>query len=81
MGTLIEDRFPHLIEGLTKNWGKPRYFDDYFQTLVFDGRWDRNGWPEDAWEELQFLQELHRLAYAKPKEADEPVDDTIKWVS
>ena len=80
MATVIEDRFPHLIEGLTKNWGKPTYFDAYFQTLVFDGRWDRQGWPAEAWEELQFLQELHRLAYAPPKTEEGP-DDNIKWVS
>jgi len=49
-------------------------------TLFFDSRWDRKGWPADAWAELQFLHALHRLAYAEqyPKRFD--TEDEIKWL-
>lgn len=80
MQSLIESRFGHIVPGLTANWGNAERFERYFGTLVFDTRWDRSGWPKDAWEELVFLQSLHRLAYAEQYPRRNEVDDEIKWV-
>jgi hypothetical protein len=82
MTSYLEERFPHLIPELTKNWGKPEDFKDYFFNLVFDSRGGRTGWPPEAWEELSFLESLHKLAHQSNEIVEEePVNDSIKWVS
>jgi len=82
MASYLEEHFPHLIPGLTKNWGKSEDFKDFFFNLVFDSRGGRSGWPAEAWEDLSFLEALHKLAYqAHETTEDEPVHDSIKWVS
>jgi len=83
MRSHLEDHFPHLIPGLTENWGKPAEFKAFFSGLVFDTRGGRSGWPPQAWEELSFLEALHRLAHpTEHRDAeDDQLDDTIKWVS
>ena len=85
MISILESRFGHIVERLHAAWGDPVAIQDLFDDLVFDKRGNRNGWPTDVWEELQFLQKLHKLAYPLVKsksddEDDEPLDDTIKWV-
>ncbi|MCP5277592.1 MAG: hypothetical protein H6935_04420 [Thiobacillus sp.] len=83
MRSYLEDRFPHLIPGLTEHWGNRQAFKAFFFTLIFDTRGGRTGWPEEAWEELSFLEALHKRAY--PTEEDpvneREIHDDIKWVS
>ncbi len=80
MLSLLEAQYGHIIPGLTQSWGSAERFERYMGTLFFDSRWDRKGWPADAWAELQFLHALHRLAYAEqyPKRFD--TEDEIKWL-
>lgn len=85
MISILESRFGHVVERLAAAWGDPVAFQDLFDDLIFDKRGNRGGWPADVWEELQFLSRLHKLAYPLVQsesgaEADEPLDDDIKWV-
>ena len=63
MVSVLEGRFPHVIKRLLVCWGDPESFDAVFFDLIVDKRGDRTGWPLDAWGELNFLQEIHDLAY------------------
>ena len=81
MESILETRFHHIVERLLVCWGSPAEFNAMFSDLVFDTRSDRTGWPLDAWEELQFLQHLHKQAYEnKAKDHVEALDDRVKWV-
>lgn len=80
MISILESRYGHVLERMLPCWGDPIQFEDLFNDLMFDSRGTRSGWPSDAWEELQFLHKLHKLAYSPPLEKEEPMDDTIKWV-
>lgn len=83
MNSYLEDHYPHLLPGLTENWGKPEAFKAYMASLIFDTRGGRTGWPPEAWEELSLLEALHKAAYPPDHRDSEDVelDDTIKWVS
>lgn len=83
MKAYLEDHFPHLLPGLTENWGKPDEFKAYMASLIFDTRGGRTGWPREAWEELSLLEALHKEAYPTDQQNTEDIllDDTIKWVS
>jgi hypothetical protein len=81
MESILEMRFHHIVERLLHTWGSPAEFNEMFSDLVFDTRSDRTGWPMEAWDELQFLQKLHKHAYEnKAKEHMEELDDRVKWV-
>lgn len=84
MTTILESRFGHVVARLIPAWGDPVAIQELFEDLIFDKRGTRAGWPADAWEELQFLQKLHKtLMSMEPAEdevQDEPVADEHKWV-
>lgn len=80
MPSLREARYAHIIPGLIQAWGSADQFERYIGTLFFDSRWDRKGWPADAWAELQFLQALHRTAYAEQYPRRYETEDEIKWL-
>lgn len=81
MMSILEARYGHVVERLLACWGDPGGFEDLFNDLMFDARGNRGGWPADVWEELQFLNKLHKLAYAPAQEVASPVDDDeMKWV-
>lgn len=80
MLSLLEARYGHIIPGLTQSWGSAEKFERYIGTLFFDSRWDRKGWPADAWAELQFLHTLHRTAYAEQYPRRYDTEDEIKWL-
>ena len=83
MSSYLEARFPHIIGRLEHAWGNPCAFNEVFNDLIFDKRGGRSGWPEEAWAELDWLNQVHRLVCQKKDapEPDEPIDDDIKWVS
>ncbi len=80
MPSLLEERFSHVIPGLTQSWGSADQFERFIGTLFFDSRWDRKGWPRDAWEELMFLQALHRVAFTEQYPKRYEMEDEIRWV-
>ncbi len=62
----LEAQFPQVIVQLTATWGDVEGFDQVFSRLVMDSQALPNGWPKYAWDELQFLQEVHDLAFGLP---------------
>lgn len=60
--TILEQRFPHVVEALQRLWGHPE-LELYFRRLTMDERGARKGFPEEAWGEIHFLMELHRAAF------------------
>lgn len=56
--SVLEARFPHVAARLVAQWGA-RELNAYLQGLLMDERGDRQGFPFDALQEIQFLQELH----------------------
>lgn len=83
MSSYLEDRFPHIVARMEKTWGNPCAFNEMFNDLIFDKRGGRSGWPEEAWAELSWINQLHKLVCKKEEEVEvsETLDDTIKWVS
>ncbi|NCA69162.1 MAG: hypothetical protein EOM91_03490 [Sphingobacteriia bacterium] len=63
MVSVLEERFPHVLQRLERCWGNPDHFEEVFYDLMIDKRGDRSGWPFDAWSELNFLQSIHDIAY------------------
>lgn len=65
MQSVLEQRFPHIVNRLMEAWpqgsGAARYLDE----LLFTGRLrsDRHGFDENVWMELTFLNELLRIEH------------------
>ncbi|MCG6896905.1 MAG: hypothetical protein LJE61_10095 [Thiocapsa sp.] len=72
MVSVLETRFPHLIERIEACWGDPDRFEGIFSELLLDKRGGRSGWPLDAWVELNLLQEVHDAAYGLSKRRPDP---------
>jgi hypothetical protein len=85
MISILESRFGHVVARLLPAWGNPEAFQELFDDLIFDKRGTRAGWPVDAWEELQFLQKLHKVRMAMEASAEaveeNPIADEQKWVN
>ncbi|SDW70468.1 PilZ domain-containing protein [Thiocapsa roseopersicina] len=64
--SVLESRFPDALRSLRMVWGDPEAFDLAFQDLTLGSRVEPGGWPEDAWDELGFLQDVHDCAYGLP---------------
>ncbi|OIR11900.1 hypothetical protein GALL_67570 [mine drainage metagenome] len=64
---MLDERFPHVLENILKLWNSPDaepYFADLLQPNGRGGgRMDRDGFPEQAWEEILQL----KLLYDKPR--------------
>lgn len=67
---LLEERFPHVLERIVKLWNSPEaetYFADLLQPNGRGGgRFDRDGFPEKAWQEIFQLKVLHAKPRSKP---------------
>ncbi len=63
----LEARFPHVLEKIVKLWNSPgaaHYLADLLQPNGRGGgRMDREGFPEQAWQEIFQLSQL----YHKPR--------------
>jgi hypothetical protein len=83
MRGFLEEHYPHLLAGLTENWSRPEAFKAFMASLIFDSRGGRTGWPQEAWEEISFLDALNKLVHRPDheEEKEEPIHDDIKWVS
>lgn len=57
MASAIELKFPRIAEVLCEYWGKKEY-GPYIQSLIFDHRGGRQGFPDDVAEELMLLHSL-----------------------
>lgn len=61
---MLEERFPHILEHILKLWDSPEaepYISELLRPNV--GRFDRDGFPDQAWNEILHLQVLHGKQY------------------
>jgi hypothetical protein len=59
----LDERFPHVLENLVRLWNSPDA-EDYLADLLQPngrggGRFDREGFPDRAWNEIMHLQLLY----------------------
>lgn len=59
----LDERFPHVLENVVRLWDSPDaeyYLADLLQPNGRGGgRFDREGFPDRAWEEIMHLQLLY----------------------
>lgn len=60
---VLEADFPEALNRLIVGWGDVEAFEVLFRDLVLGDQGQPDGWPADAWEELELLQNVHDLAY------------------
>ncbi|TCT22768.1 PilZ domain-containing protein [Thiobaca trueperi] len=70
---VLETDFPEALNHLTAGWGDPDAFHELFQSLVMGDHGQPGGWPENAWEEIEFLQNLHDRSYGLPRARQNPL--------
>lgn len=67
---VLEERFPHVLERIVHLWNShdaEAYFADLLQPNGRGGgRFDRDGFPENAWNEIFQLLQLYRKPRPKP---------------
>jgi hypothetical protein len=60
---ILDGHFPHVLEKIVELWNTPdaeRYFVDLLQPDGRGGgRFNRDGFPDQAWQEILRLQLLH----------------------
>jgi hypothetical protein len=56
----LEKDFPRILTTIQSLWGYPE-LNAYFRKLTLDNRGDREGFPQDVWEEIFTLLNLHRM--------------------
>jgi hypothetical protein len=64
---VLEEKFPHILKKIIQLWNNPEgglYLADLLQPNGRSGgRMERDGFPENAWQEIFQLQQI----YAKPR--------------
>jgi hypothetical protein len=62
----LEDRFPHVLNRLSAEWDTPRAALEVIESLLFDRRGGRQGFPDDALAALLALRRccVERIAAA-----------------
>jgi hypothetical protein len=58
---MLDERFPHVLEKMVKLWNSPEvepYIADLLHPTRSGGRFDRDGFPDRAWQEIFQLQVL-----------------------
>ncbi|WP_200388207.1 PilZ domain-containing protein [Thiocapsa imhoffii] len=73
---VLEARFPRALNELQVVWGDPESFDLRFRDLTLGDSAEPGGWPDEAWDELGFLQDVHDLAYGLPHGRESPLRPT-----
>lgn len=65
MQSVLEQRYPHIVARLTDIWLDGRQAREYLDALLFkeSARAERQGFTNDLWLELIFLNDLLRIEY------------------
>lgn len=63
--TVLEEKFPHILETIQIMWGHPE-LNMYFNKLIVDDRGNRQGFPTDAWAEIHMLSRIHHALVPEP---------------
>lgn len=61
---MLDEQFPHILEKIVTLWDTPEA-EPYLAELLRPnaGRFDREGFPDEAWDEILHLQVLHGKQY------------------
>lgn len=70
--SVLEVLFPHVVQRLLRCWGNTEAFAVVHHDLVIDDRGGRAGWPEEVWDDLVLLQQVHDKAHGRLPEGAEP---------
>jgi len=62
----LEDRFPHVLNQVSAEWATPKAAHEVLESLLFDQRGGRQGFPDDAFAALLALHRrcVERIARA-----------------
>jgi hypothetical protein len=63
--TVLEERFPHILDTIQLMWG-PLELNLYFDKLIVDDRGNRQGFPTDAWAEIHMPSRVHHELVPQP---------------
>jgi len=66
----IAEKFPHVLERVIRLWHSSEcadYLNDLMKPNGSGGRFDREGFPEKAWQELFVLLQYHKKAIAQAR--------------
>jgi len=55
----LED-YPHVVKRVVSTWCTPAFEPMMDGMLLEANRFDRQGWPDDAFRELLLLRDIHR---------------------
>jgi hypothetical protein len=69
----LEIGFPEALDYLVTAWGDISTFELVFRQLVLGDCGDIGTWTPEAWEELQFLQDVHDEAYGVSETRHNPL--------
>jgi hypothetical protein len=58
--TVLESRYPRILDTIQVMWGFQE-LNSFFRKLTLDDRGGRQGFPPEAWEEIQALWSLHLI--------------------
>ena len=62
---ILQKDFPRILIAVQAMWGYPE-LNSYFRKLTLDNRGDRAGFPEEAWDEIFTLLNLHLAIVPEP---------------
>jgi hypothetical protein len=58
--TVLESKYPRILDNITMMWGFQE-LNGFFRKLILDDRGGRQGFPPEAWDELNALSSLHLI--------------------
>ncbi len=58
--TVLEAKYPRILDTIQTMWGFQE-LNGFFRKLTIDDRGGRQGFPPEAWEEIQTLWSLHLI--------------------
>ncbi len=58
--SVLETSYPRILENITMMWGFGE-LNNFFHKLILDDRGGRQGFPPEAWDELNTLSALHLI--------------------
>ncbi len=63
--TTLERDFPRVLMAIQAMWGFPE-LNSYFYKLTMDERGKRHGFPEEVWDDIHLLWNLHQSFVPDP---------------
>ncbi len=64
--TMLETNYPRILENITMMWGFQE-LNAFLSKLIIDERGGRQGFPPEAWDEINTLTSLHLIVVPSDK--------------